>query len=194
MSKSYQYMKIKLDIGDQLWYNIVINPVVGKQSLMNTEVSSSPLNRSLLDTGSKKRTQKQLDFLASYTVPSSPTFKDIDASLLVAEYSLASRHQVLQALKNDIVDAARGLLIGKTLEAATKLTDGLELPDGYDLKKAEFERSSGLELLDRVGVSKKQEIEQTITHKAVLLLPSKDEKPSIPIDVEAEDIEYTEVR
>jgi hypothetical protein len=187
-------MKIKLDIGDQLWYNIVINPVVGKQSLMNTEVSSSPLNRSLLDTGSKKRTQKQLDFLASYTVPSSPTFKDIDASLLVAEYSLASRHQVLQALKNDIVDAARGLLIGKTLEAATKLTDGLELPDGYDLKKAEFERSSGLELLDRVGVSKKQEIEQTITHKAVLLLPSKDEKPSIPIDVEAEDIEYTEVR
>ena len=156
-------MKIKLDIGDQLWYNIVINPVVGKQSLMNTEVSSSPLNRSLLDTGSKKRTQKQLDFL-------------------------------LQALKNDIVDAARGLLIGKTLEAATKLTDGLELPDGYDLKKAEFERSSGLELLDRVGVSKKQEIEQTITHKAVLLLPSKDEKPSIPIDVEAEDIEYTEVR
>jgi|TARA_B110000259_G_C13840845_1_gene332632 hypothetical protein len=136
----------------------------------------------LAETKDRKLTEKQESFL-SHLVETGGDFKK---SAELAGYS-GNHYQVLQSLKEEVVDVASNVLAREAPTAAFKIIDILK--SDKPISQANYKLQAAQTILDRVGVAKTDRLE--VNHNAgggIFILPEKK-----AIDVVADDADYEEI-
>ena len=103
----------------------------------------------------------------------------------LAGYS-GNYHQVIKALRQEVIQLASDVLARSAPQAAFKLVDIMN--SDKPIPQVSNKLQAAQTILDRVGVSKSDKLD--VTHKAaggIFILPEK-----APIEAEAEDITYDE--
>ena len=127
----------------------------------------------------RKLTEQQQTFLS---VLATSAKGDINKALNIAGYKETSYYNVINSLKDEIVDVATKILAKSAPQASQKLVEILNSDDPIPQVNAKLQAAQTL--LDRVGVAKRDKLD--VTHNSgsgIFLLPEK--KPII----EAEDVE-----
>ena len=130
-------------------------------------------------TTKKKLTEKQENFLNNLI----ETKGNLKLSAELAGYS-GNHYQVIQSLKQEIVDLASDVLAREAPLAAFKLVEVLQSDKA--LPQANVKLQAAQTILDRVGLGKKERLD--VNHNVsggIFILPEKQ-----TIDVEAEDASY----
>ena len=136
----------------------------------------------LAETKDRKLTEKQESFL-SHLVETGGDFKK---SAELAGYS-GNHYQVLQSLKEEVVDVASNVLAREAPTAAFKIIDILK--SDKPISQANYKLQAAQNILDRVGVSKTDRLE--VNHNTgggIFILPEKK-----TIDIVADDADYEEI-
>jgi phage terminase small subunit len=136
----------------------------------------------LAETKDRKLTEKQESFL-SHLVETGGDFKK---SAELAGYS-GNHYQVLQSLKEEVVDVASNVLAREAATAAFKIIDILK--SDKPISQANYKLQAAQTILDRVGVSKTDRLE--VNHNTgggIFILPEKK-----TIDIVADDADYEEI-
>jgi hypothetical protein len=136
----------------------------------------------LAETKDRKLTEKQESFL-SHLVETGGDFKK---SAELAGYS-GNHYQVLQSLKEEVVDVASNVLAREAPTAAFKIIDILK--SDKPISQANYKLQAAQTILDRVGVSKTDRLE--VNHNTgggIFILPEKK-----TIDIVADDADYEEI-
>ena len=141
------------------------------------------MNTSFLPSLDNKRklTEQQQTFLSTLATSAKG---DINKALNIAGYKETSYYNVIQSLKDEIIDVATKILAKSAPQASQKLVEILNSDDPIPQVNAKLQAAQTL--LDRVGVSKRDKLD--VTHTAtsgIFLLP---EKRTL-IDGEAEEVE-----
>ena len=142
------------------------------------------MNNNFLPTNSgnkRKLTEQQQHFL---TALGGTAKGDLTIALKEAGYADSSKSNVVDSLKDEIVDVATKILAKSAPQASQKLVEILNSDDPIPQVNAKLQAAQTL--LDRVGVSKRDKLD--VTHTAtsgIFLLP---EKKTL-IDGEAEEVE-----
>ena len=141
------------------------------------------MNTSFLPALDNKRklTEQQQTFLSTLATSAKG---DINKALNIAGYKETSYYNVINSLKEEIVDVATKILAKSAPQASHKLVEILNSDDPIPQVNAKLQAAQTL--LDRVGVSKRDKLD--VTHSStsgIFLLP---EKKSL-IDGEAEEME-----
>jgi len=126
----------------------------------------------------KKLTEKQENFLSNLI----ETKGNLKLSAELAGYS-GNHYQVIQSLKNEIVDLASDVLAREAPTAAFKLIEVLQ--SDKPLPQANIKLQAAQTILDRVGIGKKERLD--VNHNiggGIFILPEKN-----TIDIVAEEIE-----
>lgn len=134
---------------------------------------------SLPTTQKKKLTEKQQNFLNNII----ETKGNLKLSAELAGYA-GNHYQVIQSLKQEIVDLASDVLAREAPLAAFKLVEVLESDKA--LPQANVKLQAAQTILDRVGLGKKERLD--VNHNVsggIFILPEKH-----TIDIEAEDATY----
>ena len=129
----------------------------------------------------RKLTEQQQTFLS---VLATSAKGDINKALNIAGYKETSYYNVINSLKEEIVDVATKILAKSAPQASQKLVEILNSDDPIPQVNAKLQAAQTL--LDRVGVAKRDKLD--VTHTAtsgIFLLP---EKKTL-IDGEAEEVE-----
>ena len=127
----------------------------------------------------RKLTEQQQTFLS---VLATSAKGDINKALNIAGYKETSYYNVINSLKDEIVDVATKILAKSAPQASQKLVEILNSDDPIPQVNAKLQAAQTL--LDRVGVAKRDKLD--VTHTAtsgIFLLP---EKKTL-IDGEAEE-------
>jgi phage terminase small subunit len=130
----------------------------------------------------RKLTEKQENFLNNLV----ETKGDLKLSAELAGYS-GNHYQVIQALRQEIVDLASNVLAREAPRAAFKLIEVMSSADA--MPQANIKLQAAQTILDRVGVSKTEKID--VNHNVtggIFILPEKQ-----AIDIVAEDAEYEDI-
>ena len=141
------------------------------------------MSTSFLPSLDNKRnlTEQQQTFLS---VLATSAKGDINKALNIAGYKETSYYNVINSLKDEIVDVATKILAKSAPQASQKLVEILNSDDPIPQVNAKLQAAQTL--LDRVGVAKRDKLD--VTHTAtsgIFLLP---EKKTL-IDGEAEEVE-----
>jgi len=141
------------------------------------------MNTSFLPSLDNKRklTEQQQNFLSNLATSAKG---DINKALDMAGYKETSYYNVINSLKDEIVDVATKILAKSAPQASQKLVEILNSDDPIPQVNAKLQAAQTL--LDRVGVAKRDKLD--VTHTAtsgIFLLP---EKKTL-IDGEAEEVE-----
>ena len=126
----------------------------------------------------KELTIKQQTFLDHLV----DTGGDPKEAARLAGYSKNGHWQVVQALKNEIIDLASNILAQSAPKAAMKLVDVMESDN--PIPQANMKLQAAQTILDRTGLGKQERMD--INHKVeggLFILPAKEE---IIIDAKAE--------
>ena len=138
------------------------------------------MNTSLTKT-TRKLTEKQQSFL-DYLIETGGNPKE---AAELAGYS-GNHYQVIQTLREEIVDLASDVLARSAPQAAFKLIEVMN--SDKSMPQVNTKLQAAQTILDRVGVSKRERLD--VNHNVnggIFILPEKQ-----PIEAEAEDIEYDE--
>jgi phage terminase small subunit len=130
----------------------------------------------------RKLTEKQENFLNNLV----ETKGDLKLSAELAGYS-GNHYQVIQALRQEIVDLASNVLAREAPRAAFKLIEVMSSADA--MPQANIKLQAAQTILDRVGVSKTEKVD--VNHNVtggIFILPEKQ-----AIDIVAEDAEYEDI-
>ena len=130
----------------------------------------------------RQLTIKQENFLNNLI----ETKGDLKLSAELAGYS-GNHYQVIQSLKQEIVDLATNVLAREAPRAAFKLVEVMSSTDA--IPQANIKLQAAQTILDRVGVSKTERID--VNHNGsggIFILPEKE-----TIDIVAEDADYKEI-
>ena len=135
-------------------------------------------------TEKKERTltEKQESFLGHLV----ETQGDFKKSAELAGYS-GNHYQVLQSLKEEVVDLASNVLAREAPLAAFKIIEVMR--SDKPIPQANYKLQAAQTILDRVGVSKTDRLE--VNHNAgggIFILPEKK-----AIDIVAEDADYEDI-
>ena len=141
------------------------------------------MNTSFLPSLDNKRklTEQQQTFLSTLATSAKG---DINKALNIAGYKETSYYNVIQSVKDEIIDVATKILAKSAPQASQKLVEILNSDDPIPQVNAKLQAAQTL--LDRVGVAKRDKLD--VTHTAtsgIFLLP---EKKTL-IDGEAEEVE-----
>ena len=141
------------------------------------------MNTSFLPSLDNKRklTEQQQTFLSTLATSAKG---DINKALNIAGYKETSYYNVIQSLKDEIIDVATKILAKSAPQASQKLVEILNSDDPIPQVNAKLQAAQTS--LDRVGVAKRDKLD--VTHTAtsgIFLLP---EKKTL-IDGEAEEVE-----
>ena len=141
------------------------------------------MNTSFLPSLDNKRklTEQQQTFLSTLATSAKG---DINKALNIAGYKETSYYNVIQSLKDEIIDVATKILAKSAPQSSQKLVEILNSDDPIPQVNAKLQAAQTL--LDRGGVAKRDKLD--VTHTAtsgIFLLP---EKKTL-IDGEAEEVE-----
>ena len=133
-----------------------------------------------LDT-KRKLTEQQQTFLSALAVQAKG---DINKALDIAGYKETSYYNVINNLKEEIVDVATKILAKAAPQASQKLVEILNSDDPIPQVNAKLQAAQTL--LDRVGVAKRDKIDVMHTSTGgIFLIPEKGKL----IDGKAEEVE-----
>ena len=92
-----------------------------------------------------------------------------------AGYSPDSRGWLMHSVKNEIIERAKTQLAGSSVKAVNRLHEGLDADGTIPSGQMDVRMKAASEILDRAGISKRQEIniEGQVLH-GVVMLPAKD--------------------
>ena len=126
-----------------------------------------------------KLTDKQETFLTTL-VENGGRVKE---AMEVAGYHPASRSNLIKAGKHEIIERTRQHLASSSVQAANRLIDGLDADGTIPSSQMEVRLRAANDILDRTGVSKRQEIamESKVLH-GIVLLPAKKEQQNVWLD------------
>tara|TARA_R100001244_G_scaffold12382_1_gene14343 strand:- start:1665 stop:2063 length:399 start_codon:yes stop_codon:yes gene_type:complete len=98
----------------------------------------------------------------------------------VAGYHPGSRGNLINSVKDEIIERTRQHLASSSVQAASRLIEGLDADGTIPSSQMEVRIRSANDILDRTGVSKRQEIttESRVLH-GIVLLPAKKEQQDI---------------
>lgn len=183
------------DICFTLWRGTtyIIHPLLHlstlKRNILNVLSTSCKLvilllmNNSYLPTNSDKKrklTEQQQSFLAALATSAKG---NINIALQEAGYADSSKSNVIDTLKDEIIDVATKILAKSAPIASQKLVEILESDDPIPQVNAKLQAAQTL--LDRVGISKRDKLDVNHTiASGIFIIPQKEEL----IDVTAEDV------
>jgi hypothetical protein len=141
------------------------------------------MNNNFLPTNSDKKrklTEQQQAFLSALATSAKGNIK---LALQEAGYADSSKYNVIDTLKDEIIDVATKILAKSAPRASHKLVEILESDDPIPQVNAKLQAAQTL--LDRVGIAKrdKLDINHTVA-SGIFIIPQKEEL----IDVTAEDV------
>ena len=139
-------------------------------------------NNFLLTNSDKKRklTEQQQAFLSALATSAKGNIK---LALQEAGYADSSKYNVIDTLKDEIIDVATKILAKSAPIASQKLVEILESDDPIPQVNAKLQAAQTL--LDRVGISKRDKLDVNHTiASGIFIIPQKEEL----IDVTAEDV------
>ncbi len=148
----------------------------------------------LTTTTKKELSERDQAFLDLYCNPDSECFGKVRASLELAGFAPHSQHHLLKRLSDEIVGRTKLFLATNSMKAAKlnmDLMDGtIQTDSELDVKKAKLRSDIAQDILDRAGISKKQELSLEVQTHAIVYLPQKEvvRKEDLPIDVEYEEV------
>ena len=141
------------------------------------------MNNNFLPTNSDKKrklTEQQQAFLSALATSAKGNIK---LALQEAGYADSSKYNVIDTLKDEIIDVATKILAKSAPIASQKLVEILESDDPIPQVNAKLQAAQTL--LDRVGISKRDKLDVNHTiASGIFIIPQKEEL----IDVTAEDI------
>ena len=130
----------------------------------------------------RKLTEKQQSFLSNLI----ETKGDLKLSAELAGYA-GNHYQVINSLKQEIVELASSVLAREAPKAAFKLVEVME--SNTAMPQANVKLQAAQTILDRVGVSKTERMQ--VDHNVsggIFILPEKE-----TIDIQAEDAQYENI-
>ena len=97
------------------------------------------------------------------------------AAIEEAGYSPDSRGWLMHSVKNETTERAKTQLAGSSVKAVNRLHEGLDADGTIPSGQMDIRMKAASEILDRAGISKRQEIniEGQVLH-GVVMLPAKD--------------------
>ena len=141
------------------------------------------MNNNFLPTNSDKKrklTEQQQAFLSALATSAKGNIK---LALQEAGYADSSKYNVIDTLKDEIIDVATKILAKSAPRASHKLVEILESDDPIPQVNAKLQAAQTL--LDRVGISKRDKLDVNHTiASGIFIIPQKEEL----IDVTAEDV------
>ena len=142
----------------------------------NHSVFSREEIRNMNNLQTRKLTEKQETFLSTL-VENGGRVKE---AMEVAGYHIGSRSNLINAVKHEIIERTRQHLASSSVQAANRLIEGLDADGTIPSSQMEVRLRAANDILDRTGVSKRQEIatESRIIH-GIVLLPAKKEQQEI---------------
>ena len=123
-----------------------------------------------------KLTDKQETFLSTLVENGGR----VREAMEVAGYHPGSRGNLINSVKDEIIERTRQHLASSSVQAASRLIEGLDADGTIPSSQMEVRIRSANDILDRTGVSKRQEIstESKVLH-GIVLLPAKKEQQDI---------------
>ena len=127
----------------------------------------------------RELTEKQKIFLDNLCINGG----DVLHAVQIAGYSPKSRGWLVRSLKSEIIEYSRNHLIGSSVKAVTRITEALDHDGTLPSSQMDTRLKAAGDILDRVGISKKQEIDHTgeIVH-GIVLLPAKQPMKDITVE------------
>ena len=127
----------------------------------------------------KKLTEKQETFLNNL-IDNGGRVKE---AMEVAGYHPGSRSNLINAVKHEIIERTRQHLASSSVQAANRLIEGLDADGTIPSSQMEVRLRAANDILDRTGVSKRQEIatESKVLH-GIVLLSAKKEQQNVWLD------------
>ena len=121
-------------------------------------------------------TKKQINFLDTLIENGGR----VTEAMEVAGYHPNSRSNLINSVKDEIIERTRQHLASSSVQAASRLIEGLDADGTIPSSQMEVRIRSANDILDRTGVSKRQEIttESRVLH-GIVLLPAKKEQQDI---------------
>ena len=89
-----------------------------------------------------------------------------------------------RSLKQEIIDHTRNHLVSSSMKAANRISEALDADGSIPSSQMDTRLKAANDILDRIGVSKRQEVEHTgeVMH-GIVLLPAKKPMKDITIEV-----------
>ena len=127
----------------------------------------------------REYTEKQVKFLNSLMDNGGNVSKAIDD----AGYKHSSRGWLINTLKDEIISRTRVMLASSSVKAANRLVEGLDMDGDIRANHMEIRLKAANEILDRVGIGKKQDIaiQAEVIH-GVVMLPAKKQMKDVTPD------------
>jgi hypothetical protein len=104
----------------------------------------------------------------------------VKEAMEIAGYHSGSRSNLINSVKHEIIERTRQHLASSSVQAANRLIEGLDADGTIPSSQMEVRLRAANDILDRTGVSKRQEIatESRVIH-GIVLLPAKKEQQEI---------------
>jgi len=104
----------------------------------------------------------------------------VKEAMEIAGYHQGSRSNLINSVKHEIIERTRQHLASSSVQAANRLIEGLDADGTIPSSQMEVRLRAANDILDRTGVSKRQEIatESRVIH-GIVLLPAKKEQQEI---------------
>ena len=130
----------------------------------------------IIPSRKKELTTKQETFLSALFNNGGQVMAAIDT----AGYSPDSRGWLMRTVKDEIIDRAKNQLAGSSVKAINRLSEGLDADGTIPSGQMDIRMKAASEILDRAGISKKQEVNVNgqVLH-GVVMLPAKDKVKTI---------------
>jgi len=134
--------------------------------------------KGVLMTGIVKKglTKKQETFLDSLFSNGGNVIEAME----IAKYHPGSRSNLLNSLRNEIAERTKSSLAGAAAKSAKRMEEALDADGTIPTSQMETRMKAASDILDRVGVGKRQEIDirAEVVH-GVVLLPAKKKETTI---------------
>ena len=126
----------------------------------------------------REYTDKQVKFLNTLMDNGGQVLKAMDE----AGYKPSSRGWLVNTLKEEIIDRTKSMLASSSVKAASRLMEGLDMNGDIRANHMEIRLKAANEILDRVGIGKKQDIaiQAEVIHGVVMLPAKKQMKDVTP--------------
>jgi len=124
----------------------------------------------------KELTEKQTTFLDNLIENGG----NVVNAMEIAGYHKNSRSNLINSLKHEIVERTRQHLASSSMQAASRLIEGLDADGTIPSSQMDVRLRAASDILDRTGISKRQEIatESRVLH-GIVLLPAKKKQQEI---------------
>ena len=103
---------------------------------------------------------------------------DVSKAMDLAGYHVGSRSNLMHSVKHEIIERSRNQLAGSTVKSINRLSEALDADGTIPNSQIELRMKAANDILDRVGISKRQEVDikAEVIHGVVLLPPKVKEK------------------